>query len=514
MSDHEAASRSFCVRLQALAKKSPDRLYLIEATTGQTLTFGETWDLSRRWANRLRAAGVGRGDMVVSVLDNHVDAWPFSVGVALVGAVEVPLNIQYKEPQFAYALSDVSPVLAVLEPRFVPMLADLFPAGKTWVLEEQVSDIANEAPLADEELVMPAEHDLAWILYTSGTTGPSKGVMMSWGQIWRMSDGSFPPGIMTPDDVWYNPYPLCHVSGRTAYVKAVESEFTHVVRAGFSSSAFWNEVDRYGVTGTLLMGATLAYLMGMPPDPSDRNHPLRYAMMAPVPPSLAEVKERFGIEVTTVFNMTEISSPIVSEGYVDTYDASCGKVREGYQCRVVDPFDNEVPNGTVGELVVRADVPWALNSGYWAKPEATVAAWRNLWFHTGDAFHRDDEGNFYFVDRLKDCIRRRGENISSMEVEGIVSAHTHVAEAAAVAIPSPYGEDDVKLVVVPQPGAEFSPQDLADYLVDRLPKYAQPTYIEFVGSIEKTASEKYRKVALRDAHDPANCWVSPEPARR
>lgn len=514
MSDTYTQSRSLCVRLQELAHTSPDRPYLIEATTGQTLTFGATWDLSRKWATRLRSAGVGPGDMVVSVLDNHVDTWPFSVGVALVGAVEVPLNIQYKEPQFAYALADVSPVLAVLEPRFADVMASVFPREKTWILNEQVADIAQEEPLADEALVFPAEHDLAWILYTSGTTGPSKGVMMSWGQIWRMSDGSFPAGLMQPDDVWYNPYPLCHVSGRTGYVKAVETECVQVVRAGFSSSAFWDEVDRYGVTGTLLMGATLAYLMAMPPDPSDRHHSLRFAMMAPVPPSLAEVKERFGIEVTTVFNMTEISSPIVSDGFVKQYDASCGIVREGYQCRVVDANDNEVANGTVGELVVRADVPWALMSGYWAKPEATVAAWRNLWFHTGDAFHRDDEGNFYFVDRLKDCIRRRGENISSMEVEGIVSAHPQVAEAAAVAIPSPYGEDDVKLVVVPQPGADVSPQDLADYLVDRLPKYAQPTYIEFVGSIEKTASEKYRKVALRDAHDPARCWVSPEPARR
>jgi crotonobetaine/carnitine-CoA ligase len=503
-----------CVRLKALAEKSPDRPYLIEATTGQTLSFGEVWDLGRRWATRLRSAGVGRGDMVVSVLDNHVDTWPFSVGVALVGAVEVPLNIQYKEPQFAYALSDVSPVLAVVEERFVPMLADLFSQELTWILNEHVAVIGEEKPMAEEDLILPAEHDLAWILYTSGTTGPSKGVMMSWGQIWRMSDGSFPPGLVLSDDVWYNPYPLCHVSGRTGYVKAIESECTQVVRAGFSSSSFWAEVDRYGVTGTLLMGATLAYLMALTPDPSDREHSLRFAMMAPVPPSLAEVKERFGISVTTVFNMTEISSPIVSEGYVDQYSASCGKVREGYLCRVVDGFDNEVPNGTVGELVVRADVPWALMLGYWAKPEATVAAWRNLWFHTGDAFYRDDEGNFYFVDRLKDCIRRRGENISSMEVEGIVSAHALVAEAAAVAIPSSYGEDDVKLVVVPQAGANLSPQDLADFLVDRLPKYAQPTYIEFVEGIEKTASEKYRKVALRDAHDPANCWVSPEPVRR
>jgi crotonobetaine/carnitine-CoA ligase len=181
-------------------------------------------------------------------------------------------------------------------------------------------------------------------------------------------------------------------------------------------------------------------------------------------------------------------------------------VREGYECRVVDEHDMEVPPGQLGELVVRAEEPWRLNSGYFNMPEKTAEAWRNGWFHTGDGFTRDADGWFYFVDRTKDAIRRRGENISSMEVEAAVNDHPAVLESAAVAVASEWGEDEVKVVVVRQPGAELTHEELAQFLLETMPRFMVPRFIEFVAELPKTPTEKVRKVQLREVGVNENTW--------
>jgi crotonobetaine/carnitine-CoA ligase len=280
-------------------------------------------------------------------------------------------------------------------------------------------------------------------------------------------------------------------------------------RAGFSASAFWADVDRFGVTVSLLMGPMVSYLAAQPPSPEDRRHPLRRAYLAPVPSDFAAISQRFGFYGMTVFNMTEICSPVHSHEPITAYTASCGRVRPGFECRVVDDEDRPVPPGVAGELVLRPLNPWAFMLGYWHKPEATVAAWRNLWLHTGDACVIDERENIYFVDRLKDAIRRNGENISSMELESIALTHPGIAEVAAVGIPTMRTEDEVKLVVVLRERSAATGEDIADFLRDRLPRYAQPTLIEFVDAIPKTATQKYKKAELRQTHDRSRCWVSP-----
>jgi crotonobetaine/carnitine-CoA ligase len=240
----------------------------------------------------------------------------------------------------------------------------------------------------------------------------------------------------------------------------------------------------------------------MPPSPDDADNDVRSMAMGPVIPEVEEFKQRFGVEShTTAFGMTEAGIPIVA-GWNPPNTKTCGRPRPGrpgYEVRVVDENDEPVPVGEVGELIVRCSEPWCMNIGYWKMPEATAAAWRNGWYHTGDAFKVDDDGWMYFVDRIKDAIRRRGENISSFEVEAHVNEHPSVQESAAIGVPSELGEHDVKIHVVVKPGEDLSPEILIEFLAPRMPRFMVPRYVEIVAELPKTeATFRTQKVKLRE----------------
>jgi crotonobetaine/carnitine-CoA ligase len=247
------------------------------------------------------------------------------------------------------------------------------------------------------------------------------------------------------------------------------------------------------------------FLVKRPASPADRDHEVRVALMVPLTDDAPVFKERFGIDIYTIFNMTEISSPIVSEAN-PVARGTCGKPRADVDVRLVDGNDCEVPIGAIGEMLVRTDRPWGMNSGYNKNPEATAQAWRNGWFHTGDAFRRDADGNFYFVDRVKDAIRRRGENISSFEVEVEVCAHPDVREAAAIGVPSEFSEDDVMVIVAPVPGCAVDPAALLNFLVERMPYFMVPRYIRVLPDLPKTPSAKVLKADLRREGITADTW--------
>jgi crotonobetaine/carnitine-CoA ligase len=227
--------------------------------------------------------------------------------------------------------------------------------------------------------------------------------------------------------------------------------------------------------------------------------------MVPLTDDAPAFKDRFNIDIYTIFNMTEISSPIVSEPN-PTKRGTCGRMRPGVEVRLVDVHDCEVPTGTVGEMLVRTDRPWGMNSGYNGNTEATAKAWANGWFHTGDAFRRDEDGYFYFVDRMKDAIRRRGENISSFEVETEVCAHPDVREAAAIGVASDLSEDEVMIVVAAVPGRSIDHVDLANFLMKRMPYFMVPRYIRVVEELPKTPSAKVRKADLRKEGVTGDTW--------
>jgi crotonobetaine/carnitine-CoA ligase len=247
-----------------------------------------------------------------------------------------------------------------------------------------------------------------------------------------------------------------------------------------------------------MVGVMASMLLAAPARPDDADNPLERVMLGPLMPEIEDFTTRFGLQVTTGYGMTEIGAPLASGGYDIGDWRSCGRARSGYELRVVDDQDEEVPDGVVGELVVRSDEPWMLNSGYWRMPEATAAAWRNGWFHTGDGFRRDTDGRYYFVDRMKDAIRRRGENISSFEVERLVLEHPSVADVAAVPVPSPLGEDDVMVHVVAAPGSELTAESLHADLSRTMPTFMVPRYIELTDALPRTQTFRVRKVELRD----------------
>jgi crotonobetaine/carnitine-CoA ligase len=262
-----------------------------------------------------------------------------------------------------------------------------------------------------------------------------------------------------------------------------------VIREQFSVQHFWEDMRTYEIAGAGLVGPMAPFLMMQPEQPDDADTPLRHVYMGPLVPQVEEFKRRFGVKIGTGYGMTEIGAPFVSDGFDLANDTSCGRLKSGwagYEVRIVDEHDQPLGPNEVGELIVRTDEPWVLNRGYFGMPDVTAEAWRNGWFHTGDGFRYDEDGNYYFVDRIKDAIRRRGENISSFEVEALVSQHPDITESAAVAVPSEYTEDEVKVCVVAKPDAEFTAQELLEFLVSRMPRFMLPRFVEFVSEVPKT----------------------------
>jgi crotonobetaine/carnitine-CoA ligase len=274
---------------------------------------------------------------------------------------------------------------------------------------------------------------------------------------------------------------------------------TMAVRGKFSVSNFWHDIRQFKATFSILLSTMPNFLMSLPTSDADRDHTLKKLIMIPLLRNLDDFKARFGIaQITTFFNMTEVSCPIAADGWNLVNLQSCGRPRPGIQARIVDENDEPLPPGKAGELVLRADNAWELNLGYWRNETATAEAWRNQWLHTGDGFQYDADGNFYFVDRIKDCLRRRGENISSFEVEVEVDAHPAILESAAVAVPSDLSEDELKVVATLKPGCAVEPADLLAFLKDRLPAYMVPRYLEIrTEELPKTATGKVQKVLLR-----------------
>ena len=503
----------------------PDRLAMLDVE-GHERTYRELQDTYRRWSDALRRIGVVRGDLVATMLPNSFVAYEVWLGVAWLGGIEVPINNAYLGAMLRHLLEDSQAEVLVVSRRFVDRLdgiaGDLqhlrtvvIPDGEPgddWSsLPFEVLDGAAllAAALPADDLEGPAHHDIAALIYTSGTTGPSKGVLVPWAELYEFA--RLPPdGMLDDGGGYYTVYPAFHVSGKSSLYTSARYRGHIAIRETFSLTEFWSDIRRFGIKAAGLVGPMAALLMLAPPAPDDADTPLESVFMGPLIPQVEQFKARFGVRVGTGFGMSEVGVPLGSDGFELANATSCGRVRTGpphYEARIVDEHDEEVPVGTVGELVVRAGDPWVITPGYWNQPERTAAAWRNGWFHTGDAFRRDEAGNHYFVDRLKDAIRRRGENISSFEVEGLVVQHPGVQECAAVAVPSELGEDDIKVVVVPAAGATLDPAELVEFLEPRMPKFMLPRYVEVREELPKTdATFRTRKVELRDAGITTTTW--------
>lgn len=492
--------------LEKRADETPDKLFGLFAD-GSSWTYAQALDIVQRTAFGLRELGVRRGDTVNVWLPNGAETIAIWLAINYLGAIYVPINIAYRGRILEHVIENGGARLLILHGALVPRLKDISCAklADLCVVGEADGDAPSGLRIHDVahlrnsggavwKAADVSPWDTAAVIYTSGTTGPSKGVLTSYLQSFSSTEYGF--AYLTSDDRFLVNLPLYHVSGMGGVTIPLKIGGSFALVESFKTDEFWSVIRATQSTTVILLGVMANFLMKQTPSVDDRGHPLRSVMMVPLSEDSEVFSRRFGCDVYTVFNMTEISSPLVAgpnPGPVGT----CGKPRPGVEVRLVDDNDCEVAPGAVGQLILRTDRPWAMNHGYLRNAEATATAWRNGWFHTGDAFRIDADGNYFFVDRMKDAIRRRGENISSVEVETEVCAHPLVREAAAVAVPSPEGEDEVLIVVAPASAEPLDPADLIAFLVPRLPHFMVPRYVRVVDELPKTPTQKVQKHLLR-----------------
>jgi crotonobetaine/carnitine-CoA ligase len=502
-------------RIQDLAARVPDETALVDVG-GRRRTYRELHEQVTRWAGGYAKLGVTAGDTVFTMMPNSFECFDAWLGVAWLRAIEVPANTMYRGSMLAYTLNNSEAKIAVIAQRYVERLEEV--ADELVHLKRVIIPDANgprpHVPfdvMTGEEFLVdvdtfdlgdgPNRYDIAAIIYTSGTTGPSKGVLVPWAELYQWVSLN-PDGSLEPGRGYYSTFPACHVAGKSLLYYAADRQAYLVIRETFSVTEFWNDIRIHDCQAGGVLGPVAAMLMLAPPTPDDAKTPLENVFMGPLIPGVEEFKTRFGVRVGTGFGMTEIGVPLMTDGFNLVNGQSCGRIRTGapgYEVRIVDEHDDPVPVGTTGEFIVRAAEPWVMSAGYWKMPEKTAEAWRNGWFHTGDAFREDGDGNFYFVDRVKDAIRRRGENISSFEVEAGVNSHPAVQESAAIGVPSELGEEDVKAFVVVRPNESLDPRDLIEFLVPRMPRFMIPRYVEIVEALPKTDSTlRVRKATLRE----------------
>lgn len=503
-----------------------DQVFLDVPDQDVRLTYTETLAVAERVGGALLAGGCAPGDRVLIMAANSAEYVIGWFGTAVAGLVEVPVNTAYRGSFLEHQVRTVDPRAAVVDPEFVEAfleieastavrtvyvtgsgpesgaaLARLRGAGRT--AEPFAALTEAEPPAALPEV---GAADLAAILFTSGTTGLSKGVMMPHAHMYFFADECVSLTRLTDDDVYMSVGPLFHGNAQfLAAYPALIAGARFVLQRKFSAGGWVDQLRRSGATVTNFVGVMMDWVHKQPRRPDDADNRLRCLYAVPLATSIApDFAERFGIEAFVEnFGLTEISMPILTPYGEQRPPGAAGLlVDEYFDVRLVDPeTDEEVPVGQVGELVVRAKLPWTMCSGYYGMPDRTVEAQRNLWFHTGDGLRRDAEGWYYFVDRLKDALRRRGENISSYEVEQPILAHPAVADCTVVGVPADAeaGEDELLLVVVPETGSRPRPEELWAWCEARLPAFAVPRYIRFADALPMTPSGKVRKAPLREA---------------
>ncbi|MDF2143476.1 AMP-binding protein [Knoellia sp. p5-6-4] len=484
--------------LEAQARERGDQTFLTVIGEGR-LTYAAAARQARQVAAHCAGLGVAPGDAVAVLLPNGLDFVRLWLGLGRLGAVIVPLNTALTGDFLAHQLRDSGARHVVTTEDAAGAVADVQPTVPG--LEVLALDGWEHAPEHDGH--SPAASETACLMYTSGTTGPSKGVLMPHAHCYLFGLGSIEALGLTETDRYYVSMPLFHANGlfMQLYATLIVGA-SAVLRGRFSASSWLSDIREHGCTVTNLLGAMTQFVVAQPPTRHDRDHALRVVCPVPNPPSHERAwRERFAVpEVVSAYGMTEVNIPLYGRLGTSRPGTAGLVLDRWFEVSVRDPdTDDLLPRGEVGEITVRPKVPFGFMAGYAGLPDATVAAWRGFWFHTGDSGVMDGDGWVTFVDRTKDCIRRRGENISSFEVESAIARLDGVAEVAAYAVPAGAEgtEDEVMLAVVPAPGARLDPDAVAAHADLVLPRFARPRYVEVVDTLPKTPTQKVRKHQLR-----------------
>ncbi|MCV6627987.1 MAG: AMP-binding protein [Cellvibrionaceae bacterium] len=502
--------------IDQLAKQQPEQDYVLFGQ-GQSINYRQLRSEVVSKAAGLQQLGVQQGEHVAVWLPNIRECLISFLAINYLGAVYVPFNTAYVGNILEHVVENSDAKLIIAHTALAPELANIELAQlQTLVLvgpdKVAIDGLASQrydhVTAEESQLKPPAKAIEPWdiqsIIYTSGTTGPSKGVLSSYLHMYTNA-GPETWHFVGADDRFLVNMPMFHIGGMGIAYNMLVRGASIAIMENFSTDTFWPFVRETQCSAIFMLGVMASFLLKQPSTEQDRDHAVRLAFMVPLTEEAQQFRQRFGIDIYTIFNMTEISSPIVSAPN-PLKTGTCGKARPGVDVRLVDSNDCEVANGETGEMILRTDRPFGMNSGYYKNPEATSSAWRNGWFHTGDCFRKDADGFYYFVDRVKDAIRRRGENISSFEVEAEVIAHPAVQEVAAIGVASEHSEDEVMIVVAAVAGQQIDPEALLAFLLERMPRFMVPRYIRVLEALPKTPTAKVQKVLLRQQGVCSNTW--------
>jgi crotonobetaine/carnitine-CoA ligase len=454
-------------------------------------TFAAAPEIVARSAGRLADAGIARGDRVAIMANNRASFLECLLGCAWLGAIAVPINVASKGPSLRHIFANSGARLLIIEDGLRGNLDGIDNApAEIWNID------ALPPPGDAVEPVSPRPGDTLGILYTSGTTGPSKGVCCPhaqyywWGLITARLLG------VVEGDVLCTCLPLFHTNALNTFFQALLHGATMIATPRFSASGFYRTLIETGATVTYVLGAMVPILLSRPVSEEERGHRVRVALAPGVPGHLhAAFTGRTGITLLDGYGSTETNFTMGTTAR-HLKPGSMGPLVDGFHARVADKDDNDLPPGVPGELLLRADEPFAFATGYWGMPEKTVEAWRNLWFHTGDRVIRDNDGTYRFVDRLKDAIRRRGENVSSFEVEQVLLMHPAIATCAVFPARSELAEDEVMAAIVCKDNDTIDPVDLIRFCERSLPYFAVPRYVCFEPDLPATENGKIQKYKL------------------
>lgn len=501
------------------ARATPNETAITSISTDERFTWQEIDQKIRLWADAYQRRHVVAGECVVTLMPNTPDAYYAWLGCTWLQAIEVPVNTDYQGEWLVHAINTAHARLVVTSRRFLPSLArvadqlkyvgivvvyDAEPGDERNALSRSFRIMTGEEFFSGAEpawdLTEPQVWDAMSVVFTSGTTGRAKAVVLPWGM---QEAQRLVYGPEFHESVLYGHWPPFHTLGKSLLFIAAEWNGTLVMRERFSIHDFWSDVRTYGCTTAFTVSVIAQLLYNQPPREDDADNPLEAVLMGPALPQVDDFKRRFGVNVYTTFGSTEIGSVLFSSmrDVNSSNWRSSGRVlpEAPTEIAIVDEHDMPVGPGVLGELVVRPKLPWTMSLGYLNMPEETARSWRNGWYHTGDAFVYDEHGDYFFNDRTKDYIRRRGENISSFEVEHAVCAFAGVAQVAAVAARSEVGEDEVMVFILPKPDQVIDPAELLVFLADRVPKFAMPRFVEVVSELPTTqATGRIQKTRLRE----------------
>lgn len=496
-----------------------------------SFSFAACAEASRRLAAGFAALGIGRGDKVGIMMSNRPEFLFSWFALSRLGAVEVPINTAHRGALLRYMIDQSDCSAIVVEASFAAQVGEVArdlpklrtavvlggePGRRPWPQPSVDFETCASAPAIEAAPHVGASDPMA-IIYTSGTTGPSKGVVLPQQYALRQAAIIARACGYAPADCLYNALPLFHGNAQfLSTMPALLSGARMVLAKRFSASAFWADIRRYRCTEFNYIGGILPILMKAAPSPGDGASGLRIMQGAGAPKDLFHAFEtRFNVKLVEGYGMSEIGVPFINS-LDGRRPGSCGRSGDTHDARLVDDEGRDVPDGEAGELLIRPRHANGMMLEYHAMPEKTVEAWRDLWFHTGDTLRRESDGSYYFVDRKKDALRRRGENISSQEVERCINDHPAVLESAAVGVASDLGEDEVMICLTCRDGAALEPIDLLRHCVGAMARFMVPRYVRILDRLPKTPTERVQKFELRAAgvtadtydreHDPA--WAA------